>query len=111
MSSVLDHLSSEKAMKNGDSPDFEDPQLEEQCPDVFQWLSCSEWKGRPRQLPTITLFVDQGRLKAVLNDRETEQTGFWTFRAVLGFWREIQDALCGENIEWRQSRSQGAKRK
>lgn len=112
MSSILDQISQELQRRNGSGAVFSDDQLLEQCPDVHQWMSCAEWNGKPRKLPTITLFVEDGRLKAVLNDRNTEQTGFWTFRSVMGFWRELQDALCGENVEWRQKRdySGGKKR-
>ena len=110
MSSPLDRLYESRAGSNGKAPEFHDEQLAEQCPDVHQWLSCEEWNGKPRQLPTITLFVDDGRLKCCLSDRETEQTAFWTFQTAFGVFRELQDAFAGENLDWKLKFSDRSKR-
>lgn len=110
MSSVLENLAeTSKNGKAGPRP-YADETLFEQCPDLAEWLSCEQFRGQPRRTPTLTLFVEDGRLKCVLNDRATDQTSFWTFSSAFGVWTELQDALCHENLEWRPSRKGYGKR-
>lgn len=104
MSTILERIADEPS-KNGDKGQYHDSQLEEQCPDLHAWLSTDEFRDQPRRLPSISIFVDErdGRLKCSLNDKQTDQTAFWTFKTAFGCWRELQEALAGDNLDWQPS--------
>lgn len=75
---------------------------------LWSFLSDSFWaEGDARQLGSVTLFVDQGRLKAALNDRDAGEVGFVTLEHHEPLWAQLDQSLRSERIDWRRSGRKG----
>lgn len=55
-----------------------------------------------RQTASLTVFVDDGQVKCVLNDRDTDQRAFMTLRQS-DWLMEIENLLEGDKVDWKQN--------
>lgn len=66
--------------------------------------------GTPRQTGTVMLFVEQGRLKAWVHDREQERTAFLTAACPEDLFAELNDGLEDDELDWRAGPRKGQRR-
>jgi hypothetical protein len=64
----------------------------------------------PRQLPTLMLFLHEGRLTAALNDRDQLRTAFVSGDSLDGVLEALEGGLAGDSLGWRPNKPQGKKR-
>lgn len=102
MSSYLEKLMEESENGRVQSRNFEDPWLEENCPEVALWMSCERFREKSRILPTIMLFVEDGRLKACLSDKERKKVAFMTFESVETLWESLEAKFVQGDLDWRK---------
>lgn len=79
-----------------------DDWLIEHCPTVVEYLTSGKYPdGSIRDTSTLTFFVDEGMLKAALNDRDSQHTLYATAptlqEALLSLEKRVNDA----NADWR----------
>lgn len=63
--------------------------------------------GKPRQLPTLMLFAEDGYVKACLNDRDLGRVAFVSAASVGGLFLSLEEGLQGSTLDWRPSKAQG----
>lgn len=102
MSSYLEKLMEESENGRVQSRHFEDEWLAENCPEVNLWLSCEQFREKSRILPTIMLFVEDGRLKACLSDKDRRKVAFMTFESVDVLWETLESKFVEGDLDWRK---------
>jgi hypothetical protein len=74
-------------------------------PCLHEWLTLTRWEDGSARVPaSLTLFFDDGRVKACLSDREQQRVAFvagWTFSAVL---EALEEGLVAHSLDWRPAR-------
>jgi hypothetical protein len=81
-------------------------------PALVEFLHCEAWPdGSRRQTGTLLVFVDEGRLKACLSDRDQALVGFVTGESLEGLIRAVEEGLQGDHVDWRPSRVNGKGRR
>jgi hypothetical protein len=76
----------------------------EGCEELWSFLADGRWEdGQRRELGSLTLFVDQGKLKAALNDRDASEVGFVTLDLDRPVQQQLDQALRSERIDWRRN--------
>ena len=84
------------------SEDFEDAV---RWPALQEFLCVAVWPdGSSRTTGTITVFVDEGKLKACLNDRAQGLVAFRSAESVLGLFDQLEGLLRGTSGDWRRHR-------
>jgi hypothetical protein len=85
--------------------------LSEGYPSLTEFLIEVLWEdGKPRETGTVLLFVQEGRWKACLNDRDADASCFVSART-LGELLAVMDAAIEDpSVEWRD-RGQSTKRR
>lgn len=84
----------------------------EEHPALWEYLTLAEHvTGQPRVTSTLTLFVDEGRLKAVLRDRDASQALFATGPTVEELLLAMEGMLTDALADWRPDRTNGQKRR
>jgi hypothetical protein len=79
-------------------------ELAKDCPALYEYLTLNRFPdGGERQVATLVLFIEEGRWKGCLSDRETDRT-LWKVGDTLGdlllsMDQEIQEGSAG----WRRS--------
>lgn len=82
-------------------------------PSLWAFLSASAYDdGESRQTGTMLLFVEQGKVKACLNDRECSDVSFVTGGDVLTLLQRVEEGLRLGDLDWRavRGRSRDSKR-
>jgi hypothetical protein len=67
-------------------------------------LSRYPGSGEPRETTTLTLFTDQGMLKAFVNDRDNKVSCCVTADSWTGLWAAVEKALTDPSTDWRAKR-------
>lgn len=83
---------------------WEDSDAAQSHPAIYQLLSQAKVDGKYRAGAKLTLFADDGRLKASLYDPDTQQVWFGTLEALTGALEAIEGMLEAEKGEWRKCR-------
>jgi len=89
---------------------FYDEGFQAELPAVFELLAATKQEGKARESASITLYVDQGRLKAVINDKNTKMSFFCTLSGSYNVLAEIDTALQEGRGEWRKQKEGWLKR-
>jgi hypothetical protein len=72
-------------------------------PTMWEFLSLSQWPdGKPRLTGTILLFVEQGRVKANLNDRDAGVSTFVSGTSFTLCLAAMETGLNEDSLEWRE---------
>lgn len=78
-------------------------------PCLWEWMTLTAWEdGTSRNPTSITLFLDEGRLKAAVNDREGNRVAFVSAWTVEDLLRSVEDGLLGQSLDWRRSGGGGS---
>lgn len=84
---------------------FSDPFMVEQCPLVLSYLVETQYEdGSARRTSTLTLFVDDGQLKASLNDRDNSRTAFVSADSLAELLEALECHLSDPTSPWRSDR-------
>lgn len=72
------------------------------CPLLVEHLTCCRWEdGEVRETSTVTIVVDDGVLKACLNDRSERRSLWVTSTTVEGLIGALENVLGEGNVGWR----------
>lgn len=83
---------------------WHDEDFARRWPTLAAYLSDTTWDdGKKRETATLTLFVDDGCLKACLSDRATARIAFVTETTLQGLLDVLQEGLEDDSIEWRKA--------
>jgi len=75
-------------------------------PHVFDFLAQTKWDdGTDRQVGSVTLFVEDGRPKVCLSDKDADEVCFVTGGGFLEALDAAEAGLRGEALDWRQSKA------
>lgn len=79
-----------------------DPGPFSQYPLTWEFMTALVYEdGSRRQLPTLMLFLHDGRLTAALNDRDVGQTAFVSGTSVLDVLGALEGGLEADALQWR----------
>lgn len=79
-------------------------------PELWSFVSATKWEeGTVRQPGSVTLFRDQGRLKAAFNDRDAGEVGFLTLDVQEPILAQLEEALREDSVDWRRNGQRGGK--
>lgn len=85
--------------------------LKARCPTLAEFLESTTFgDGSPRIVPTLTLFLEQGVLKACLNDREEGMIAFISAGSLTGLLEALEEALILDTLDWRPSVTRAKKK-
>jgi len=92
------------------SSPFVDEQGWKKYPSVIEFLSTTEWGPDDERKPgTVLLFVDEGRLKGCLTDKDSGMVAFVSLNALSTALVELETILAKDQADWRKSKWQPAK--
>lgn len=81
-------------------------------PALFDYMSETKLPtGGKRETTTILLFVEQGFLKACINDRAYGCVSFVSGEELEALLRSVEERLATDTMEWRVSGSRGRAKK
>lgn len=102
--SFLERLAKKRGESRSDGVCAVDEYLNENCPELFEFLCRDKLNGRPRKVGSISFFFDEGRLKFVLSDKQDGMVGFGTCGSAETAWDDANEMLVKDTLEWRKSR-------
>lgn len=70
-------------------------------PALYELLASGIYEGDPRKPASLSLFVSEGRLKAVVRDRHTRQALWLTLEGNTDVISEIEALIVSGGGEWR----------
>lgn len=80
-------------------------------PELVEFLSLERFDdGSARELGTVRLLVEGGRLKACFNDNACERYGFVSLDGLQGMAEALERCLAGDKVDWRQSKQAGKRK-
>jgi hypothetical protein len=80
-------------------------------PALWEYMSEASWgEGKPRELATLLLFLDGGRLKAMLNDRDSGRVAFVTGCSLEEVLEALEGGLVSSSLDWRASQRSAGRR-
>jgi len=85
-----------------------DAEFASRCPALVEYLSARSYPdGTARQTSSMTVFVEDGCFKAVLNDRDQEQALFVSERRFTDLVEALEILLQSDDVPWRKNKKQG----
>lgn len=100
---MLKRVVAEAGENGGSSRSLESCQFLKGLPTVAEFLSLSRWEdGASRETGTVTLFFEEGLLKACLNDRDSGSSAFISARTFTSLFQAMEKGLLAGSLEWRQ---------
>jgi hypothetical protein len=81
--------------------DFNIPEFVEAFPVLNAYLCEDTQKGTTRKGATITLWVDDLGLHAVVNDRDAKVKAFFVSHAMNNLWGDLEAFLLSDDPDWR----------
>lgn len=79
-----------------------DPGLEKEHPNLWAYLYQDKYDdGTIRRTATLLVFLDEGFVKACLNDRENNRSFFKASGSLNGVLAELEEALETGTADWR----------
>ena len=99
-----------KRDENVRGPRLEEPidlgsSFEDKWPTVYAYVMQDRFEdGSFRQTSTLLFFLDQGRLKVCLSDRQCSRSLFRSSRSVDGCLDALEEALTTDTADWKSKR-------
>jgi hypothetical protein len=85
--------------------DFVDERFSGLYPVLAEYLASGSYEdGSLRQTASLTLFTEDGRLKACLSDKDNGRVGFISADSFLGLLEALEVALSEDSMDWRASK-------
>jgi hypothetical protein len=74
-------------------------------PAIVEFVSAAQWPdGTARAPGSLVMFVEDGRLKVCLNDKDQGAVCFVTARSLLELLDAVETILCNGKGDWRASK-------
>lgn len=89
---------------------FESAEMAETFPALYQLLSHAKRDGRFRAGARLSLFCEDGRLKASIWDPDTSSVWFATLDSFQGALEAIEGMITDGRGEWRERKETGSRR-
>jgi hypothetical protein len=89
---------------------YEDHEMAQQYPALYQLMSQAKVDGRYRAGARLSLFCDDGKLKASIWDPDTAQVWFATLEGFQGGLEAIEALVKAGRGEWRARRDDRARK-
>jgi len=89
---------------------FEDEEMARCYPALYELLSVAKREGRYRAGARLSIFCDDGKIKASIWDPDTSQVWFATLESFQGALEAIEGMLVAQRGEWRQRKDGNGKR-
>ena len=84
---------------------FDDEVGWKKYPSLVEFLTVTQWsENEPRKPGSLNLFVDDGRLKACLTDKDANLVAFTSLASLSGCLAELEQYLLKDDLDWRKSR-------
>lgn len=81
-------------------------------PSIVEFVSVAEWPDGERRIPgSLVLFVEDGRVKACLNDKDQGAVCFVAARGLMEVMDAAETILCNGTGDWRTSRPASSRKK
>lgn len=91
-----------KASKGKGVASCPDADLVKRYPNLIEYLTVTEFEdGSSRERSVLSVFVEDGRVKVCLNDKELERSGYVSGDTLTGVLVALEKALATEGLEWR----------
>lgn len=87
---------------------WEDEEMAVRFPALYQLLCHAKVDGRYRASARLSIFCDEGKLKASIWDPDTHQVWFATLEAFSGALEAIEKLVADGRGEWRERRENGS---
>lgn len=89
---------------NGKAGSFCDPKATEKFPSLVEFLTVTEWApDEPRDPGSVTVFVQDGRVKVCFNDKDANMTAFASLDTLTDVLKEMERLLAKDDLEWRKN--------
>ena len=90
------------AKAKADAPAFlpDVPEWKQHCPTLNAFFTVTELDGAKRKLPTLTIWVEDHGIKAVMADREHKRKIWFTVASLVELWDAAEAALRDPNAKW-----------
>jgi len=80
-------------------------------PSVWEWLSSEQYDdGSARQTATLLVFVEEGRVKLCLNDRDGHRKAWVSGSDPLEAFLSLEQCLSTGAVDWRSDAKKGPSR-
>lgn len=80
-------------------------------PAIWEFLTLSIWEdGEPRVPGSITVFLQDGFLKACLIDKDADLVAFVSADSLEGILQALEAGIQDERMDWRRPREKGGGR-
>lgn len=92
------------AQATGKSPEgtFPDKDVAKKFPRLAEYLAATLYDdGTRRETSTLSIFVEDGRLKVALNDRDEESSAYVTGDTLAGLLGALEEGLGDDSLDWR----------
>jgi len=81
-------------------------ELQETYPALADFLCQTHWEEEDgkkvvREVGSIVVFVEDGKLKCCLNDKDGGKVAFRTFDGPDSFFKDLDDAISKDKLDWR----------
>lgn len=87
-------------------------QFAQDYPYVMEHLTMTKWEdGQSREPSSFTVFLDEGKLKVCLHDKEMARVAFTAGWALEDALRALEEGLLAGTLDWRPARQSGPRRK
>lgn len=74
---------------------------------LAEFLTLDRWEdGKKRRTGSITVFSDEGSLKACLSDKDTDAVAFVSAPSWVQLLHLVEEGIRGSSLEWRRNRYQ-----
>lgn len=76
-------------------------------PFLYEYLTCLVFEGSRRKTSSLSIFCEEDRFKACLNDKEVEMVLFRSSSTFQGLLEALEGALVNEEADWREAKWKG----
>lgn len=73
-------------------------------PTLHDFLTLTGWGGKGREAGSVTLFAQDGKFKAVVNDKDGGNIAFVSGDSVAGLLEAMDKGLKGGHLDWRANK-------
>jgi len=85
---------------------FKDDDMEKKFPNLYAMLTDVTWEdGSQRRTSTLLFFVEDGTMKACLNDRACHRSAFFSGPSMPALLIVIEEKLLDDIVEWKPHRN------
>lgn len=107
MVAMRNSMKEPRKSKAAPAGDFSIPEFAEPFPWLDTYLCHDTQTGTKRKGATVTLWVDDEGLHAVVNDRDANVKAFFVSTSINSLWGDVEAFLSGPDPKWTKSSGRG----